>query len=59
MNELVKLTCCICGNGVEQNDSDAYTLQVTKFGTKSPAAIWAHGPCLRKVIPVVGEQILS
>jgi len=57
MNAVVKWLCCICGNVVEGNDEDAYTLQVRKFGTQSPEAIFAHGPCLRRVIPVVGVEI--
>jgi hypothetical protein len=59
MNALIQLRCCICGNVVERDDPDGYSLQVRKFGTNSPGMIWAHGPCLRKLIPVVakGEEI--
>jgi len=57
MSGLTKLRCCVCGEIVEESDPDAYTLQVRKFGAKPSEAIWAHGPCLRKVILVVGEEI--
>jgi hypothetical protein len=53
----VGFLCCICGNVVEGNDPDSYILQVRKFGAKFPEAIWAHGPCLRRVIPVLGIEI--
>ncbi len=39
------------------NAADAYSLQVRKIGANSPEMIWAHGPCLRKMIRVVGEEI--
>jgi len=51
------LLCCVCGKIVDQNDSDGYSLQVRKFASQSPEVIWAHGPCLRRAIPVVGEEI--
>ncbi len=51
--EPIQFTCCICGSAIEGNDRDAYSLQVRKFGVKSPQMIWAHGPCLRKVAPVM------
>ena len=57
MNVPVHLRCCVCNNVVERNDPDGYSLQVQKFGGKSPEMIWAHGSCLRKVIPVLGEEI--
>jgi hypothetical protein len=49
--------CCICSKTIEENDPDGYSLQTRKFGSKSPEMVWAHGPCLRKVIPVIGEEI--
>jgi hypothetical protein len=62
MSEQIKFRCCICGNVVDFQDgegraTDGYSLQVRKFGAKSPEAIWAHGQCLRKAIPVVGKEI--
>ena len=57
MNAPVQLRCCICGDIVDRSDQDGYSLQVQKFGSKSPEMIWAHGPCLRKLIPVVGVEI--
>lgn len=57
MNALIQLRCCICGDVIDRNDTDGYSLQVQKFGSKSPEVIWAHGACLRKAIPVVGEEI--
>lgn len=57
MSNTLGFRCCICGDVVRLNDPDGYSLQVRKFGTKSPEMIWAHGPCLRRVIPVVGEEI--
>jgi hypothetical protein len=53
MNVLIQLRCCICGDVVDRNDRDGYSLQVRKFGNNSPGMIWAHGSCLRRVIPVV------
>jgi hypothetical protein len=32
-------------------------MQVAKKGKGSPEMVWAHGLCLRKVIPVIGEEI--
>jgi hypothetical protein len=57
MNAAIGLRCCICDEIVDQNDPDSYSLQVRKFGDKPPEMIWAHGPCLRKVIPVIGIEI--
>jgi hypothetical protein len=62
MSRQIKFRCCICNNVVELRDadgnvSDAYSLQLQKIGEKSPEMVWAHGPCLRKVMPVVGEEI--
>lgn len=48
---------CICGQVLAENEVDRYSLQVRKFGVESPEMIWAHGPCLRRVIPVVGMEI--
>jgi hypothetical protein len=53
----MELQCCVCGKIVEEKDADGYSLQVRKFDPKSPEMIWAHGPCLRKEIPVVGVEI--
>ena len=57
MNSKIQLRCCICDNNIEQTDPDGYALQVKKFGESSPEMIWAHGECLRKVIPVIGIEI--
>ena len=57
MNVMIQFLCCICHIIVEQNDSDRYSLWVQKFDAKSPEVMWAHGPCLRDVIPVVGVEI--
>lgn len=59
MQAAVGFRCCLCGEVVKGDDPDGYSLQVKKFGVKSPAMIWAHGPCLRNVIPVVGVEIPS
>jgi hypothetical protein len=56
MNPRIQLRCCICGHVVEQEDSDGYSLQVRKLGGQSPEMVWAHGSCLRKVIPVIGVE---
>jgi hypothetical protein len=55
--ENIALRCCICGSPVEQNDPDGYALQLRKFGAQSPEMVWAHGSCLRNVIPVIGVEI--
>jgi hypothetical protein len=39
------------------NDEDSYVLQVRKTGTSFPEMLKSHGPCLRKVIPVMGVEI--
>jgi hypothetical protein len=52
-----QVRCCVCENPIDQNDSDGYSLQMRKFGSESPQMIWAHGPCLRRVMPVVGIEI--
>jgi hypothetical protein len=57
MNPTIQLRCCICDHPVEQNDPDGYSLQVRKFGAQSPEMVWAHGSCLRNVIPVIGVEI--
>ena len=57
MNPTVQLRCGFCGHLIEQDDSDGYSLQVRKFGAQSPEMVWAHGSCLRKVIPVIGVEI--
>ncbi|MFZ0867311.1 MAG: hypothetical protein WBP87_03025 [Candidatus Sulfotelmatobacter sp.] len=57
MGALIQLRCCISGDVVERDNPDGYSLQVQKFETKSPEMIWAHGSRLRKVIPLVGEEI--
>ena len=57
MNESIQLRCGICGTIVYRDEPDGYSLQVQRFGAESPEMIWAHGPCLRKVIPVVGMEI--
>jgi hypothetical protein len=55
MSVSIQLRCCIG----ERSDPDGYSLQVRKFGNDSPEMIWAHGPCLRRVAPVVGKEILG
>jgi hypothetical protein len=57
MNAVIQLRCCVCDNIVQQDDPDGYSLQIRKFGAKSPEMVWAHGPCLRRVIPVIGIEI--
>jgi hypothetical protein len=57
MSPTIQLRCCLCGQLVDQNDPDGYSIQIRKFGTESPEMVWAHGPCLRKVIPVIGVEI--
>ena len=57
MNPTIQLRCCISGHLVEQRDPDGYSLQVRKFGAQSPEMVWAHGLCLRKVIPVIGVEM--
>jgi len=57
-----KFRCCICHNVVELESADgyprdSYVMQVRKSGTNAPEMIWAHGPCLRRAIPAVGEEI--
>jgi hypothetical protein len=52
-----QVRCSVCRTLIDQNDSDGYSLQVQKFGSESPNTIWAHGPCLRKVMPVVAIEI--
>jgi hypothetical protein len=57
MNSSLKIQCCICGGVVHESDSDGHSLQVRKFGTKTPGVIWALGKCLREVIPVVAVEL--
>jgi len=47
--------CCVCGKSIRRNDKYRCTLTVhrgieEKLG--STQFLWAHGPCLVKVIPV-------
>jgi hypothetical protein len=53
----VQIQCCICGSTIAKSESDGYSLQVRKMGADSPEMIWAHGECLRKVIPVISAEI--
>jgi hypothetical protein len=53
----MQFICCVCGKSVLSTDEDAYVLQVLKTGTTSPEMLKSHGPCLRKVIPVMGVEI--
>ena len=55
----MKIRCCICGQILEQAEADGYSLQVRKLNAASPEMVWAHGPCLRKVIPVIAVEIPS
>ena len=50
-------TCCICGHSVAKNDPDGYSLQIRKFAAATLKMVWAHGPCLRRVITVIGVKI--
>jgi hypothetical protein len=54
---VMKLRCCICGKVLEQDEVGGYSLQVRKLKSGSPEMVWAHAPCLRKVIPVIGVEI--
>jgi hypothetical protein len=56
-NTPIPFKCCLCGQVLAENEVDGYSLQVPKFGVKSPEMIWAQGPCLGRVIPVVGMEI--
>jgi hypothetical protein len=52
-----RVRCCICGQLIEQNEEDAYSLLVQKYGSDpSPETVWAHGPCLREVMPVLNIE---
>lgn len=53
----MRFKCCVCGSAVPDDDQDSYLLQVRRIGATSPEALMSHGPCLRKVIPVVGVEI--
>ena len=53
----IKFKCGICEKVVELTDPDGYSLQVRKFKVNSPEMVWAHGVCLRRVIPVIGVEI--
>jgi hypothetical protein len=54
MENPLQFTCCVCGKPVLSNDEDSsHVLQVRKTGTTSPEMLKSHGPCLRKVIPVM------
>jgi hypothetical protein len=55
-NASMNIRCCVCHKLIDANEDDGYSMQVTKFGAKSPFMIWAHGPCLRDAIRVVGEE---
>jgi hypothetical protein len=57
MENPLQFTCCVCEKPVLPNDDDSYVLQVRKTGTTSPEMLKSHGPCLRKVIPVMGVEI--
>jgi hypothetical protein len=56
-SSIIKLKCCICGRVVEDGDSEAFSLQVRKVSAKSPEMVWAHGPCLIRAIPTIGDEI--
>lgn len=53
----MNFTCCVCHRIVATNGVDWYLINLQKCGKGSPEAMWAHGPCLRKVMPVVGIDI--
>jgi hypothetical protein len=57
LNPKVGFDCCFCGDAVNQTNPDDFSLEVRSFGGRSPYLIWAHGPCLRKAIPVAGAEI--
>jgi hypothetical protein len=59
MDTTIQFTCCICRGIVKRDEPDGFSLQVTKFGANSPEVVWAHGPCLRKVIPILEIEIPS
>jgi len=52
-----KVECCVCRDVIVPDDPDGYSLKILKFGNKSPETVWAHGMCLRRVMPVVGVEI--
>jgi len=52
----MQFTCCFCHEVVSPDDLDSYTLQVQERGSVSPVALWSHGVCLRKVVPVMAEE---
>jgi hypothetical protein len=56
MKNEMQFTCCFCHKVVVPDDPDSYTLQVRKRGSASPVALWSHGVCLRKAIPVMAEE---
>jgi len=56
---IAKYRCCVCRELINADDTDGYTLSVKKFGASSPEMVWAHGPCLREVLPVIGVEIPS
>jgi len=53
----VSFRCCICHELIKSDDPDGYALQVRKFVKTSPEAVWAHGVCLRRVMPVIGDEV--
>jgi hypothetical protein len=57
MKPPIQFTCCVCHEPVLGDDEDSYGLQVTKVGANSPELLKGHGTCLRRVIPVLGEEI--
>jgi hypothetical protein len=52
-----QVRCCVCDDLVEPKDPDGYSLQLRKFRIDTPETVWAHGVCLRRVMPVVGIAI--
>jgi hypothetical protein len=57
MEKPIQFNCCVCGKAVLTDDEDSYVLQIRKSGMTTPEMLKSHGRCLRKVIPVVGEEI--
>ena len=47
----------VCGRVIQCDVENSYALQIRKAGKTAPDILKSHRPCLRKVIPVVGEEI--
>jgi len=57
----MKHTCCLCRQKVELGEPDSYTIRGSQPAALSvqqnPELLWAHGTCLRGVIPVMSIEI--